>query len=95
MPIPDNAIPMRGYKGQFGQTVLGSMANVLKVRENIDSYEDPGPYKFPEGTVAREARAEELDADGIEVKPMPAESRRLHRQSRMMHGGSMEERSHE
>jgi FtsP/CotA-like multicopper oxidase with cupredoxin domain len=90
MPIPDNSIPMRGFKGQFGQTVLGSMANVLKVRENIDSYEDPGPYRFPPGTVARPATADELEADGIEVQPVPEASRRLHRQSRMMHGDSMQ-----
>jgi hypothetical protein len=71
MPIPDNSIPMLGYTGQFGQTVLGSMANVLKVRENIDSYEDPGPYRFPSGTVARPATSEELEADGIKIAPLP------------------------
>jgi len=71
------------------------MANVLKVREDITSYEDPGPYNFPEGTVARPATNDELEADGIEVKPLPDESRRLHRQSRMMHGGSMKGHSHD
>ena len=68
MPIPDNSIPMRGYKGQFGQTFLGSMANVLMVRENIDSYDYPGPYQFPKDTVAYEATEEQLKADGITVE---------------------------
>lgn len=67
MPLPENSIPMLGYTGQFGQTVMGSMANILKVRENIENYEDPGPYAFPEGTVSRQATAEELEADGITV----------------------------
>lgn len=67
MPIPDNTIPMLGLKAQFGQTVLGGMANVLRVRENIETYDDPGPYVFPDGTVAREAMPEELEKDGIDV----------------------------
>lgn len=95
MPLPANSIPMLGYTGQFGQTVLGSMANVLMVREGIDSYENPGPYDFPEGTVAREATAEELKADGIEVGPVPEESRRLYRQSGMMHDHKMQGMKHE
>jgi FtsP/CotA-like multicopper oxidase with cupredoxin domain len=67
MPIPENSIPMLGYKGQFGQTVLGSMANILMVREGIEDYENPGPYEFPEGTVSRKATREEMEADGIVV----------------------------
>ncbi|MCF7855360.1 MAG: copper oxidase, partial [Candidatus Pacebacteria bacterium] len=41
--------------------------NVLRVRENIDSYEDPGPYSFPEGSVSYKATAEEMARDGIHV----------------------------
>lgn len=67
MPLPENSIPMLGAKLQFGQTVLGGMANVLKVREDIENYEDPGPYDFPEGTVAGPASEEELQRDGIQV----------------------------
>jgi len=67
MPIPANSIPMRGYKGQFGQTVLGSMANVLMVRENLDSYDYPGPYKFPKKTVSYRATKDQMQADGINV----------------------------
>ncbi|MFI4911311.1 MAG: multicopper oxidase family protein [Sedimentisphaeraceae bacterium JB056] len=67
MPLPENSIPMRGYKGQFGQTVLGSMANILMVREDIDNYEYPGPYKFPNKTVASKASKEQLERDGIKI----------------------------
>jgi FtsP/CotA-like multicopper oxidase with cupredoxin domain len=67
MPIPHNSVPMRGYKGQFGQTVLGGMANILMVRENIDTYEYPGTYEFPEDTVAQRATQEQMKADGISI----------------------------
>jgi hypothetical protein len=56
---------MFGYDGQFGQTVLGGMANILRVRENITSYEDPGPYQFPQGSVAAPATEEELRKNNI------------------------------
>jgi hypothetical protein len=69
MPLPDNSIPMRGFKGQFGQPMMGSMVNILKVRENIDTYDNPGPYNFPEGTVAYEATEAQLKADGIDIDP--------------------------
>jgi FtsP/CotA-like multicopper oxidase with cupredoxin domain len=68
MPIPDNSVPMLGAKLQFGQTVLGGMATVVRVRRDLEGYEDPGPYDFPHGTVAREASAEELRADGIDLE---------------------------
>jgi hypothetical protein len=75
---------MRGYKGQFGQTIMGSMANVLRVRDSVEDYDETKPYDFPKGTVARKALPEELQADGIIPPDMPEESRRLHRQGRMM-----------
>lgn len=88
MPLPENSIPMLGYTGQFGQTVLGSMANVLMVREDIESYENPGPYDFPEGTVSRKATEEEMMTDGITVqlppdmKGMDAPGHDMHQQMR-------------
>ncbi len=85
MPLPENSIPMLGYTGQFGQTVMGSMATVFKVREDIDSYEDPGPYEFPEGTISRKATAEEMEADGITVD-MPAKPDAMSDDDHMMHG---------
>ncbi|MGA8165053.1 MAG: copper oxidase [Waddliaceae bacterium] len=68
LPIPPNSIPMLGFDGQFGNTVLGGMANILRVREHIDTYEDPGPYQFPEGSVAGPPTKEELERDGITLK---------------------------
>jgi hypothetical protein len=67
MPVPENSIPMLGYKGQFGQTVMGGMATVLKVRKRVKGYGDPGPYRFPKGSIARKATAKELVRDGIAV----------------------------
>ena len=66
MPIPPNSIPMLGFDGQFGNTVLGGMANVLRVRKDLKAYEkDPGPYHFPEGSVAAPPTQADLERDGI------------------------------
>ncbi len=53
MPGPKNTLPMMMGKGQFGNIEMGGMFTVLKVRDGITSYEDPGWYEFPSGTVAR------------------------------------------
>lgn len=51
---------------------MGGMFTVLKVREGIANYEDPGWYKHPEGTVAAVAKDEDLKRDGIELpKDLP------------------------
>ncbi len=55
MPGPANTLPMMMGNGQFGEIEMGGMFTVLKVRDDITSYEDPGWYKFPEGSVARKA----------------------------------------
>ncbi len=47
MPIPTDSIPMLGGSFQFGNTVLGGMATVVKVREGITTYADPGWYSSP------------------------------------------------
>src|SRR5574341_1297816 len=52
MPLPRNTLPMMTGKGQFGNIEMGGMFTVLKVREGITSYDDPGWYQHPEGTVA-------------------------------------------
>ncbi len=67
MRQPNNSIPMRGGSGPFHSIDMGGMFTVVKVREGITSYDDPGWYEHPEGTVAREATPSELQADGIEV----------------------------
>jgi len=50
MPLPKNTLPMMTGTGPFG---VGGMFTILKVREGITGYEDPGWYKQPEGTGAR------------------------------------------
>jgi hypothetical protein len=72
MPLPRNSIPMRGGHGPHGYIDMGGMFTVLKVREGLTSYDDPGWYDAPEGTTARPASAEELEADGIEAETAPA-----------------------
>jgi FtsP/CotA-like multicopper oxidase with cupredoxin domain len=49
---PKNTLPMMTGEGQFGPIGMGGMFTVLKIREGITSYEDPGPYQNPPGTVA-------------------------------------------
>ncbi len=53
MPGPRNTLPMMMGKGQFGNIEMGGMFTVLKVRDNISSYGDPGWYRFPDGSVAK------------------------------------------
>jgi FtsP/CotA-like multicopper oxidase with cupredoxin domain len=53
MGRPPNTLPMMTGQGPFGPIEMGGMFTVLKVREGIASYADPGWYKHPEGTVAR------------------------------------------
>lgn len=51
MPRPQNVLPFAS-PGQFGPIGMGGMFTVLKVRDNITNYTDPGWYKNPPGTVA-------------------------------------------
>jgi FtsP/CotA-like multicopper oxidase with cupredoxin domain len=71
MPVPKNSIPMRGGQGPFGLIDMGGMFTVLKVRQGLTTYDDPGWYVHPPGTVAAAASAEDLRRDGI-VLPTPA-----------------------
>ena len=65
---PANSIPMRGGKGPFDYITMGGLLTVLKVRENLDTYDhDPGWYRHPEGTVATAANRDDLRHDGIKV----------------------------
>ena len=56
MELPANTLPMMSGFGQFGPVEMGGMFSVLKVRAGLaaNDYTDPGPYKFPAGTVAYE-----------------------------------------
>lgn len=51
MAFPKNLAPI-GSPGPFGVIELGGMFTILKVREGLTSYADPGWYKHPSGTVA-------------------------------------------
>jgi len=53
MGRPRNTLPMMAGKGPFGDIEMGGMFTIVKVREGLTSYEDPGWYTHPEGTVAR------------------------------------------
>jgi FtsP/CotA-like multicopper oxidase with cupredoxin domain len=66
MASPRNSIPMVGGPGPFGTIDMGGMFTMLKVRDGINSYEDPGWFRHPEGTVAGRATAEEMRRDGVE-----------------------------
>ena len=68
MKVPHNSLPMVGGAGQFDYITMGGMFTVLKIRDGITSYEDPGWYKHPEGTVALAAAAGDLQRDNIEVQ---------------------------
>ena len=67
MPVPDNSIPMKGSKGPFGYIGMGGMFTLVKVRNELSSYDDPGWYKHPPGTVASEAPSADLIRDGIKT----------------------------
>ena len=67
MQVPKNSIPMVGGPGPFDYITMGGLFTVLKVRDNLASYDDPGWYQHPPGTVADLASAEMLRRDGIEI----------------------------
>jgi FtsP/CotA-like multicopper oxidase with cupredoxin domain len=53
MGRPKNTLPMMTGSGPFGPIQMGGMFTVLKVREGLTSYDDPGWYKQPPGTSPR------------------------------------------
>ena len=67
MAMPENSIPMMGMQGLHDYIGMGGMFTVFKVREGIETYDDPGWYKPPEGTLVGPATNEELTRDGIKV----------------------------
>jgi len=70
MPMPKNSIAMVGGEGPFGYITMGGMFTILKVRETLESYSDPGWYQNPAGTVASLATKDQLEADGIKIGKM-------------------------
>ncbi len=67
MAMPENSIAMMGGNGPYGTIDMGGMLTVLKVREDLSSYADPGWYQPPLGTVAQAANKQDLERDGIKV----------------------------
>jgi FtsP/CotA-like multicopper oxidase with cupredoxin domain len=79
MELPENTLPMMTGTGQFGPIDMGGMFTTVKVREGLGrkDYKDPGPYKNPAGTVAREVEndlppiqrsTEKVPESGVEMK---------------------------
>lgn len=50
--VPPNMSPI-GHPGPFGVIELGGMFTILKVREELSDYKDPGWYRHPPGSVAQ------------------------------------------
>ena len=71
MDMPKNSISMLGGPGPFGYITMGGMFTVLKVREELKSYDDPGWYEHPKGSIAEPAADEDLRRDGIDVAAGP------------------------
>ena len=72
MDMPKNSISMLGGPGPFGFITMGGMFTVLKVRQGLKSYEDPGWFEHPKETVAGPASDEDLRRDGVDVRPAAA-----------------------
>jgi len=67
MSVPKNSIPMVGGRGKHGTITMGGMFTILKVREQLESYADPGWYEAPPNTTAQAAPNADLVRDGIDV----------------------------
>ncbi len=72
MPVPPNSIPMLGARGKHDYITMGGMFTILKIRDGISSYRDPGWYDAPAGTVARGASAADLQRDAVDPARPPA-----------------------
>ena len=71
MKMPRNSLPMTGTDGPFDVIDMSGLMTLLKIRDGLTSYDDPGWYQHPAGTVATVASAEDLHRDGVEVKAAP------------------------
>ncbi|MGB2219036.1 MAG: multicopper oxidase family protein [Henriciella sp.] len=66
MPVPENSLPMVGSQGPHGYISMGGMFTLLKVRDGITDFANPGWYDDPVG-VARPATVEELNRDEVGI----------------------------
>ncbi len=71
MPVPVNSIPMVGGHGQYDYITMGGMFTILKVREGITSYQDPGWYRSRPEEQADVASSSDLRRDGIDATTDP------------------------
>ena len=53
MAGPENTLPMMMGDGPFGPIEMGGMFTMIKVRDHLTNYDDPGWYDHPKGTLAR------------------------------------------
>lgn len=53
MGRPKNTLPMMAGKAKYGDVEMGGMFTVLKVRDGLTTYDDPGWYEPPPGTLAK------------------------------------------
>jgi len=84
MQGPPNTLPMMGGDGPFGSVAMGGMFTILKVRDNIKSYDDSGWYQHPEGTVSESVGSQAMsDSTGSMVYECP-----MHSDVRMQEAGS-------
>ena len=71
MPSIPNSAPMLGGKGPYGLIDMGGMFTILKVRDGITTYKDPGWYQPPQGELAINATAADMQRDGINTHDVP------------------------
>ena len=50
---------------------MGGMFTILKVRDRLEGYADPGAYEPPAGTLSARAVEADLRRDGIDVNAAP------------------------
>jgi manganese oxidase len=93
MPVPRNSIPMVGAQGKHDYIDMGGLFTIVKIRENLTSYDDPGWYENPPGTLASLASNDELQRDLGQIpdaKPMDKNMKMDHMNMDhmdMKHGG--------
>jgi hypothetical protein len=74
MGVPPNSIPMLGGKGKHDGITMGGMFTILKVRDRLKGYADPGWYDAPAGTTSVAAAPADMKRDGIDAsKPPPVQ----------------------
>lgn len=66
MPIPGNSVAMVNTQGKYDAITMGGMFTIVKIREHLTSYADPGWYDAPKDSTATLAVTSDLQRDGVE-----------------------------